>query len=80
MGTDRIADGAVTEDKIADEFKSVTPSISDTETADFEIAGDGDLVLAQFVDGHIKTKNFDSSKILTSVKEIKILFIGNSLT
>lgn len=79
-----ITNGAVTEDKISDNFKSVTPSISDTAVADFEIAGDGDLVLAQFVNGHIKTKNFDSSKIPTSVitsdKEIKILFIGNSLT
>lgn len=53
--------------------------VDDIEDANFAITDDnGKLALAIIDDGHIKTKKFDSSKIQTN--NLKILFIGNSLT
>lgn len=41
--------------------------IIDTSLSDFEISDEDRNILVKFSDGHIKTKNFDSSKISTNI-------------
>ena len=49
--------------------------------ADFEISDEKSKSIVKFLDGHVKTKNFDSRNInLSSTRDLKILFIGNSFS
>lgn len=53
----------------------------DDSAEDFEISDENSKSIVKFIDGHIQTKNFDSKNINTeTVRELKILFIGNSFS
>lgn len=62
----------------------VCPSQESEEPSTFDIADPNGNVIARFANGHIYTKNFDSSQSggggTSSKKTIKILFLGNSVT
>lgn len=51
----------------------------DNDTADFAISDEDGNVILILSGGHIQTKNFDSANINPN-RDLKILFIGNSLT
>ena len=79
IGTDRIADGAVTNSKIGTNFKKITPQIADTDDNDLNIADEDGNVLAEFCDGHIRTKEFDSKKIISDIEVEKSVDGKNKL-
>jgi hypothetical protein len=63
---------------------NVCPSQESEENAELDIADKNGNVIARFANGHIYTKNFDSSQSgsggSSAKKTIKILFLGNSVT
>ena len=56
--------------------------MTDTENADLDFQDEDGNVIMRLMNGHIKTKNFNSAESGSgsSDKEISILFVGNSLT
>ncbi len=54
------------------------PLINQSDTSDLDIVDSSGNVLVQFSQGHVKTRNFDSSNNIGSYKQMKILFISNS--
>lgn len=62
---------------------STTPSITNTATeSDLDVSDEQGEVILRLYDGHIKTKNFDSSNILFDniFRNKRLSFIGDSIT
>lgn len=69
----------------SDSSLSVPLRIDETENADFELADESGNVIARLMNGHIKTKNFDSSTvadnyILERFKGLRVSIIGDSIS
>lgn len=86
--TNKIADGAVDESKLANTYPYTKDNDEDT---DLDIVDEDENILVRLADGHIKTKNFNSSEVSKGVpryatirealaaKDARLAFVGSQL-